>query len=82
MGFASIRPEAEGFPTVVNGTFDSMCTGHPLGWFFLLEGLPTGCGSKVVSGKIWECGFGFCSEGFPLNLKEHDKYVSRKSKVV
>ena len=72
MGFASIRPGAVGFPTAVNGTFDSMFTGHPLGWFFYWKGLPTGCGSKVVSGKIWECGFGFVWSGFPLNLKEHD----------
>jgi len=40
--------------------------------FFCWKGLPTGGGSKVVSGKIWECGFGFVWSGFPLNLKEHD----------
>jgi hypothetical protein len=27
---------------------------------------------KAVLRKIWECGFGFCSIGFPLNLKELD----------
>ncbi len=82
MGFESIRPEATGCPTAVNGTIDSMSTGHPLGWFFCCGGWSTGGGSKLVLCTIWERGFGFSSSAFPLNLKELVEYVSRKSKVV
>ncbi len=65
MGFASIRPGAAGFPTAVNGTFDSMFTGHPLGWFFLLEGIAhrvwiKGCLRKNLGMRFW-----FCLERLP-----------------
>ncbi len=42
------------------------------GMVFLLEGMSAGSGRKVILRKIWERGFGFCSIGFPLNLKELD----------
>ena len=81
MDFESIRPDQRAFLTAVIGAVE---LNRPSSGMVFLLGNTTrrrkfGRPSYEKSGNAV---LGFVSIGFPLNLKELDWYVSRKSEVV